>query len=102
MASLRYHAGRMVLYAVPSGWRVRIKPREGDKVDLPLNSVELEAAVIEAEQLYADVRGITNTRPTCQQCLHWEYVKAACGLGFPEGRTSGGRFATKCSAYWPD
>ena len=93
----------MVLYPVgEAAWRVRIKPREGDKLDLPLGSSELHDAVMEAEQLYADARGVTNHRPRCQQCLHWETVKAACGLGFPEGRTSGGRFATKCSAYWPD
>ena len=92
----------MVLVEVPGGWRVRIKPRQGDKVDLPLGSTELADAVVEAEQLYADVRGITNARPTCQQCIHWHFVQGACGLGFPEGRTSGGRFAGKCSAYWPD
>jgi hypothetical protein len=91
----------MVLYEVPNGWRVRIKTRTG-KLDLPLSGATLELCVIEAEQLYADARGITNTKPMCQQCTHWQFVKAECGIGFPEGRSSGGKFAKLCSAYWPD
>jgi hypothetical protein len=91
----------MVLYQAPTGWRVRVKTRTG-KLDLPLTSSELENAVIEAEGLYADARGITNVQPMCQSCIHWEFVKAECGIGFPEGRASGGRFASKCCAYWAD
>lgn len=101
MASLRYHAGRMVLYEASDGWRVRVKTRTG-KLDLPLTAMDLEPAVIEAEQLYADARGVTNSSPVCQSCIHWRFVEAACGIGFPEGRSSGGRFASKCCAYWAD
>lgn len=98
MASLRYHAGRMVLYEAPPGWRVRIKTKKG-KLDLPLESTVLDDAVSEAEQLYADARAIDDSRPYCQQCIHWKAVAARCDLGFPEGRASGGRFARDCSAY---
>jgi len=89
----------MVLYEGPEGWRVRIKTHTG-KLDLPLSSPELEKAVIEAEQLYADARAITNNKPRCQHCIHWEFVAAQCGIGFPEGRSSGGVFAKSCSAFW--
>jgi hypothetical protein len=101
LTSLRYHAGRMVLYQGASGWRVRVKTRTG-KLDLPVSADELEDAVIEAEQLYADARGITNAQPMCQSCIHWKFVQAECGIGFPEGRSSGGKFASKCCAYWAD
>lgn len=99
MASLRYHAGRMVLYQDQTGWRVRIKTHTG-KVDLPLSSTDIEIAVEEAEQLYADARAITDNKPRCQHCIHWEFVPAECGLGFPEGRSSGGIFAKSCSVFW--
>lgn len=99
MASLRYHAGRMVLHEGSEGWRVRIKTHTG-KLDLPLSCKEIEQAVIEAEQLYADARAITNNKPRCQHCVHWEFVAAQCGVGFPEGRSSGGVFAKSCSAFW--
>jgi hypothetical protein len=98
MASLRYHAGRMVLYEAQPGWRVRIKTKTG-KIDLPLSAIELEEAVTEAEQLYADARAIDNSHPYCQQCIHWKAVAARCDLGFPEGRASGGRFARDCSTF---
>ena len=101
MASLRYHAGRMVLYESPPGWRVRIKGRKG-KLDLPLEASDLDGAVLEAEQLYADARAIDNSHPYCQHCIHWKAVAAKCDLGFPEGRSSGGRFARDCSAYRRD
>ena len=90
----------MVLFQGTEGWRVRIKTHTG-KLELPLSSSELEAAVIEAEQLYADARAITNNKPRCQHCVHWEFVAAQCGLGFPEGRSSGGIFAKDCSCFWP-
>ena len=98
MASLRYHAGRMVLYEASSGWRVRIKAKTG-KIDLPLENCDLELAIVEAEQLYADARAIDNSHPYCYQCIHWRPSAAKCDLGFPEGRASGGRFARDCSAY---
>ncbi len=99
MPSLRYHAGRMVLYEGPGGWRVRIKGYTG-KLDLPLSSAELDDAVLEAEVLYADARAITNTLPRCQQCVHWKATQAECGLDFPEGRSSGGSYAKHCCAFW--
>jgi len=101
MASLRYHAGRMVLYEASPGWRVRIKTKKG-KLDLPLESTALDDAVPEAEQLYADARAIDDSHPYCQHCIHWKAVAARCDLGFPEGRASGGRFARDCSAYRGD
>ena len=42
MASLRYHAGRMVLYEEePTVWRVKIKTKQG-KLNLPLKAKELD------------------------------------------------------------
>jgi hypothetical protein len=101
MASLRYHAGRMVLYESPSGWRVRIKTKEG-KLDLPLMSADLDEAILQAETLYADARAISSSKPFCYQCIHWKASAAKCDLGFPEGRSSGGRFAKDCSAFKRD
>jgi hypothetical protein len=101
MASLRYHAGRMVLYESPFGWRVRIKTKEG-KLDLPLMSADLDEAILQAETLYADARAISSSKPFCYQCIHWKVSAAKCDLGFPEGRSSGGRFAKDCSAFKRD
>ena len=51
MPSLRYHAGRMVLYEDKSKkWRVKIKTKQG-KLDVPLESHDLEPAILEAEYL---------------------------------------------------
>jgi hypothetical protein len=99
MASLRYHSGRMVLLPRQEGWDVRLKTKQG-VVELPLSAATLEAAVVEAEQLYADARAISNGRPTCQQCVHWDFVAGECGLEFPEGRRSGGKYARECAAFW--
>lgn len=105
MASLRYHAGRMVLYPRGSKWAVRIKTRT-TRLDLPLESGDLRAAVLEAEGLYSSAQVLGNGRqqattyPKCSACIHWEAVHAACGLGFPEGRSSGGRHAKHCAAFW--
>tara|TARA_R100000458_G_C8116044_1_gene136886 strand:+ start:82 stop:366 length:285 start_codon:yes stop_codon:yes gene_type:complete len=91
----------MVLYEEnESDWRVKIKTKEG-KLDLPLSAKELEPAVLEAEYLYADARSISQTQPRCIECIHWLIVKAECGLGLPEGRSSGGEWAKDCSCYWP-
>ncbi len=100
MASLRYHAGRMVLYEKnPEEWRVKIKSKTG-KVDLPLSAKELEPAVLEAEYLYADIRAINRGLPKCIDCIHHLVVKAECGLSLPEGKASGGVWAKDCPYFW--
>ena len=100
MASLRYHAGRMVLYEEePSVWRVKIKTKEG-KVNLPLKAKELEPALIEAEYLYADARCLSRNHPICIECIHWLVIKSECGLGMPEGKATGGVWAKDCAYYW--
>ena len=100
MASLRYHAGRMVLYEKkPEEWRVKIKSKTG-KVDLALSAKELEPAVLEAEYLYADIRAINRGLPKCIDCIHHLVVKAECGLGMPEGKASGGIWAKDCAYFW--
>ena len=102
MPSLRYHTGRMVLYKDDcESWRVKIKTKTEGKLDLPLNSKELEDAVLEAEYLYADLRAIAQGKPRCIDCLHWLIVKAECGLGLPEGRSTGGEWAKECACFWP-
>ena len=99
MASLRYHAGRMVLHRKDEKWHVKIKTKDG-KLHFPLESEELENAVLEAENLYADARAICTKTPRCMQCIHWLAVKAECGLGFAEGRASGGSYAKDCACFW--
>ena len=100
MPSLRYHSGRMVLYELEETvWRVKIKTKQG-KIDLPLTARDLEPAVLEAEYLYADARAIDQGHPRCINCLHWLVVKAECGLGLPEGRSTGGEWAKECACFW--
>lgn len=99
--SFRYHAGRLVVTERPDGWVAIIKTRK-ETVEVSLSASKPEVAIIEAEQLYADARAVTNPKPYCWQCIHWEPVKSSCGLGFPEGKRSGGRFANQCSAFWAD
>jgi len=48
------------------------------------------------------LRAVANPKPYCWQCLHWKLVKSECSLGFAEGKSSGGRFASQCSAFWFD
>ena len=90
----------MVLYEPEENeWRVKIKTKTG-KLDLPLDAKELEPAVLEAESLYADARAIDQGKPRCIDCLHWLVVKAECGLGLPEGRSTGGEWAKDCACFW--
>ncbi len=99
MPSLRYHAGRMVLHQEDDRWKVRIKTKDA-RVLYGLESEELENAVLEAEQIYADIKAINVGKPLCADCIHWEAIKAQCGVGCPEGRMTGGSFAKDCSYFW--
>ena len=99
MASLRYHAGRMVLKQEGGIWRVRIKTKT-ESVSYPLSADELEQAVLEAEQIYADVKAINRGQPRCMDCIHWEIIEAKCSVGCPEGRMTGGSFAKDCAYFW--
>jgi hypothetical protein len=99
MASLRYHSGKMVLIPQEGGWLVRLRTKRG-LIELPLTGDCLEVALCEAEQLYADACVAANGKARCQQCVHWEFVKGACGLGFPEGKRTGGHHAKDCAAFW--
>jgi len=101
MASYRSHSGRLVVSGAPGAWIAVIKTRS-ETVELSLSAETAENAILEAEQLYADARAVTNPKPYCWQCVHWTPVKSECGLGFPEGKRSGGRFANKCSCFWAD
>lgn len=74
----------MVLLPQKEGWWVRLKTGK-EVVELPLSALELRDAVVEAEQLYADARTIASGTPTCQQCVHWEFVSGECSLEFVEG-----------------
>ncbi len=100
MASLRYHAGRMVLYEEqPKKWRVKIKTKTG-KLNLALEATELEPALIEAEYLYADARCMSRDHPLCIDCIHHLVIKAECGLGMPEGKASGCIWAKDSAYFW--
>jgi len=101
MASYRSHSGRLVVFDDKGVWFATVKT-EKQTIELRLSSTVAENAILEAEQLYADARAVTNPKPYCWQCVHWKLVKSECGLGFPEGKRSGGRFANKCSCFWAD
>ena len=101
MASYRFHAGRLVISNRDGGLITLIKTRPVT-IEVNLTATAAHAAILAAEQLYADARAVTNPKPYCWQCIHWEPVASNCGLGFPEGRRSGGRFANQCSAFWAD
>lgn len=89
----------MVLIPQEDGWLLRLKTKQGI-IELPLRGDNLEIALIEAEQLYADATVATSGKARCQQCIHWHFVSGACDLGFPEGKRSGGNHAKDCAAFW--
>lgn len=99
MPSLRYHSGRMVLIPKLGGWTLRVKTRL-EVVELSLYGDDLEVALSEAEQIYADLCAITSGKPRCQDCLHWLFIEGQCGLDLPEGKRSGGKHAKDCAAFW--
>ena len=99
MGSLRYHAGRMVLKQEDGVWRAKIKTGK-EQVSYALSATELEQAVLEAEQIYADIKAINRGQPRCMDCIHWEVIKANCNVGCPEGRMTGGSFAKDCAYFW--
>lgn len=101
MSSHRFHANRLIVFSDEDGWHAKIKTRV-QTIQVKLASTEPPAAILEAEQLYADARAVTNPKPYCWQCIHWDPIKSECSLGFPEGKKSGGRFANKCSCFWAD
>lgn len=87
----------MVLFRQGDTWHVRIKAKPL-RLTVALSSTTLKDAVVEAEGLYTDSVAIAGGN-RCFQCIHWEAVAAECGLGFPEGRTSGGSHAKHCPAF---
>jgi hypothetical protein len=91
----------MVLIPKDEGWLLRLRTKQG-VIELPLRGTDLEAALIEAEQLYVDAYVVTTGKARCQQCIHWLFVEGMCGLGFPEGKRSGGKHAKDCAAFWLD
>lgn len=101
MTSHRSHSGRMNVSDKSGKWVATLKA-QSQVFEIVLNAVNAESAILQAEQLYADLRAVSNPKPYCWQCLHWKLLKSECSLGFAEGRSSGGRFASQCSAFWPD
>jgi hypothetical protein len=99
VGTLRYHAGRMVLFENEDGWSVRIKAKD-TTITTVLSSVSLSDAILEAEVLYHDARAVYAGASLCFQCVHWEPGPGECGLEFPEGRQTGGRYAAKCPAFF--
>ena len=79
----------MVLSKEGDGWRVKIKTKTS-KVSYSLSATELEQAVLEAEQLYADARAINNSQPRCMDCTLGDSKPTAMPS---EGRMTGGTFA---------
>jgi hypothetical protein len=77
---------------------LRLKTDQGT-MELPLRAEELEEALAEAEQLYADARVVANGKRRCQQCIHWKRIAGVCDFGFPEAKRTGGKHAQDCMAY---
>jgi hypothetical protein len=101
MTSHRSHSGKLGVSDKSGEWIAVIKV-DSDVFQIALNATTAESAILQGEQLYADLRAVTNSKPYCWQCMHWKLVKSECSLGFAEGKSSGGRFASQCSAFWID
>lgn len=99
MPSLRYHSGKMVLIPQAEGWLLRLRTKQG-LIEVSIRAVDLETALMQAEQLYADAYVLAEGKARCQQCIHWHFVNGVCSLGFPEGKQSGGSHAKDCAAFW--
>ena len=101
MTSHRQHSGKLNV-SDNSGELIATIKTDSDVFEIGINAVTAESAILQAEQLYADLRAVANPKPYCWQCLHWKLLKSECSLGFAEGKSSGGRFASQCSAFWFD
>ncbi len=99
MTSHRSHSGKLNISDKTGEWLATIAT-EYDTFEIALNATDVESAILQGEQLYADLRAVANPKPYCWQCLHWKLVQSECSLGFAEGKSSGGRFASQCSAFW--
>lgn len=99
MTSHRSHSGRMNVSNKTGEWVATLKVKS-QLFEIVLSAANAESAILQAEQLYADLRAVSNPKPYCWQCLHWKLLKSECSLGFAEGRSSGGRFASQCSVFW--
>jgi hypothetical protein len=101
MTSHRSHSGKLKISDKSGTWIASIESDLGI-FEIALNATTTESAILQGEQLYADLRAVANPKPYCWQCLHWKLVQSECSLGFAEGKSSGGRFASQCSAFWFD
>ena len=101
MTSHRSHSGKLNVSNNSGEWIATIRT-DSDVFEIGINAVTAESAILQGEQLYADLRAVANPKPYCWQCLHWKLLKSECSLGFAEGKSSGGRFASQCSAFWFD
>lgn len=99
MTSHRSHSGKLNVSDKSGAWIATIA-NNSETFEIALNATTAESAILQAEQLYADLSAVSNPKPYCWQCLHWKLVKSECSLGFAEGKSSGGRFASQCSAFW--
>ena len=98
MATLRFHSGRMMLLERFDGWAVRIKCNDEITI-VELDSKSLNDAILEAEQVYSDARTVLGGTANCFQCVFWLPELSECFMEFPEGRKTGGRYASKCPVF---
>lgn len=89
----------MVLDQVAGGWHLTIRLDGARTHEACLQVTSLAQAVVAAERIYSDLRGLPSDRPMCWQCVHWLPVQASCYFGWPEARQTGGRFAAQCSVF---
>lgn len=88
----------MVLLERFDGWAVRIKCNDEISV-IELDSRTLNDAILEAEQIYRDAKTVLTGTVNCFQCVFWQAQEAECFMEFPEGRKTGGRYASKCPVF---
>jgi hypothetical protein len=88
----------MVLIPQACGWVLRLRTDQGLLTHVILGA-DLDAALVEAEQLYTDACVVVNGKRRCQQCIHWRRVEGKCDFGFPEAKRTGGKHAQDCVVF---
>lgn len=106
MISLR--EGRLLLFCdrADKTWHciVVLGPKPEHRIENDTGTIQLQEALIRAQSFYLAAtanRPPVGNPPRCWDCTHWELTRKQCGLGFVEGRQTGGRYAARCNVFRP-
>lgn len=100
------YSGRLLLFCdrLDQTWhcRVNLGPKPEHQIEADTGTIQLQEALIRANSIYS--AAMAKIRPTgsprmCWDCLQWDLARKTCGLGLPEGRQTGGRYAPRCSLF---